>query len=338
MASIYKYRDGWRAEVRKKGIKETKSFQTKAQATAWATALEAEIITGKLTPATATVQNKTVDDMLDKYSEEVSIKKRGSRWEQIRIELLRKCVIAIDSKNIVMGTINISEFDERHVAAWRDARLKEVSGSSVNREWNVFSNAFKIAVNEWKWLSRNPWNGVKRPEKNPSRTRVASQDEIDRLIHSSGYSADKPPQTIIARVMACALFAMQTGMRCKEITQLTPAMVHENTVDVGDDTKTGRREVPLSKEARRILDQMLELKTKTVFDLNESQVDSHWRKLTKKAMIDDLTFHDCKHYAVTWMARKVNIFDLARIVGTKDLKVLSIYYNKSASDIAKDLG
>lgn len=337
MATIFKYRDGWRAEVRKQGIKKTKSFQTKAQAVTWATALEAEIITGKLTPSIASGQNKTVNDLLDKYAEEVSIKKRGSRWEQIRIELLRKCVIAVDSSQIEMGAINLNEFDERHVSAWRDGRLKQVSGSSVNREWNLFSNAFKIAVDEWKWLSHNPWHNVKRPIRNPARTRIASQDEIKRLIHSSGYSPDNPPETIIARVMACALFAMQTGMRCKEITQLTPEMVHERTVDVGHDTKTGAREVPLSKEARRILDQMLALGRETVFDLKESQVDAHWRKLTKKAMVEDLTFHDCKHYAVTWMAKKINIFDLARIVGTKDLKTLQLYYNKAASDIAKEL-
>lgn len=339
MASIIKFRDGWRAQIRKQGIKKTKSFQTKAQAQAWATSIEAQIITGRLTKSIAISQNKTIGDMLDKYSEEVSIKKRGSKWEQLRIELLRKCEIKIDNASLIIGNVMLSDFDERHVAAWRDTRSKDISGSSINREWNIFSNAFKIAIKEWKWIEHNPWHEVKRPEKNLARTRIATQDEIDRLIHSSGYIKENVPETIVARVMAAALFSMQTGMRCKEITQLTPAMVHldKNIVDVGHDTKTGARQVPLSSEAKRILKQMLQLGTPTVFNLTTTQVDAHWRKLTKKAMIDNLTFHDCKHYAVTWMAKKLNVFDLARVVGTKDLKVLQIYYNKSASEIAKDL-
>lgn len=339
MATIRKRGDSWQAIVDRKGIFKSQSFMTKAQAQAWATSIEADIITGKLTTATIAA-DKSVNDLLDKYAAEVSPNKDGARWEQIRIKLLQKCEIEVDGKPLVIGNVRLSEFDERHVAAWRNARLKEVSGSSVNREWNVFSNAFKIAMKEWKWIRINPWHEVGRPQKNPPRTRMANQDEIERLIHSSGYIPDKRPDTIIARVMAAGLFAMQTAMRCKEITQLTPAMVHldRNTVDVGDDTKTGAREVPISKEAKRIIEQMLPLELETVFGLKESQVDSHWRKLTKKAMVDNLTFHDCKHYACTWMAQKVNVYDLARIVGTRDLKTLMIYYNKSASDIAGDLG
>lgn len=227
--------------------------------------------------------------------------------------------------------------NESHAAEWRDARLKQVSGSSVNREWTILSNACNIAIKEWKWLTRNPFHEVKRPKDNPPRDRLATLDEIERLIHSSGYDEKNAPQTIAARVMASALFAMQTGMRCKEICQLKPDMVHEDYVEVGIDTKTGKRHVPLSKEAKRIIEQMLLMKLDTVFGLKESQVDVHWRKITSMAEVKNLHYHDCKHFACTWMAQKVSVFDLARILGTRDLKTLSIYYNPSASDIAKRL-
>lgn len=339
MATIRKRGGTWQAIVDRKGIYKSQSFQTKAQAQSWATSIEAEILTGKLTVKQSISQSKTIADMMQKYAEEVSIKKDGTKWEQIRINALIQSSLVLDGYEITIGNIKLSDFDERYVSAWRDMRMKQVSGSSVNREWNVFSNAFKVAIKEWKWISHNPWHEVKRPESNPARNRIATQDEIDRLIHSSGYSKENVPETIIARVMAAALFSMQTGMRCKEITQLTPAMVHldKNIVDVGHDTKTGARQVPISSEAKRILQQMLKLGATTVFDLTTTQVDAHWRKLTKKAIINNLTFHDCKHYAVTWLAKKLNVFDLARVVGTKDLKTLQLYYNKSASEIAKDL-
>lgn len=339
MATIRKRGGTWQAIVDRKGIYKSQSFQTKAQAQSWATSIEAEILTGKLTLKQSISQNKTITDLMQKYAEEVSVKKRGNQWEQIRINALIQSSMVLDGYEMQIGNIKLADFDERYVSAWRDMRMKQVSGSSVNREWNVFSNAFKVAIKEWKWITHNPWHEVKRPESNPARNRIATQEEIDRLIHSSGYTKENAPETIIARVMAAALFSMQTGMRCKEITQLTPEMVHlnKNIVDVGHDTKTGARQVPLSSEAKRILEQMLKLETPTVFDLTTTQVDAHWRKLTKKAMVDNLTFHDCKHYAVTWLAKKLNVFDLARVVGTKDLKTLQLYYNKSASEIAKDL-
>jgi integrase len=337
--ATYRTRKGnTQAIIDRKGIYMSRTFPRKKDAEAWAMSIEADIIAGKFTKASFEPV-KTVGDLLDKYSKEVSPTKRGTRWEQIRIELLKRGEIKVDGQELVIADIPLPEFDERHVAAWRDMRKKTVTGSSINREWNVFSNAFKKAMREWKWIDKNPWHEVERPKKNKARNRLATQEEIDRLIHSSGYSPDNPPATIIARVMAAALYAMETGKRCKEICQLRPDMVflEKRVALVGEDTKTGAREVPLSSKAIRILEQMLALKMDTVFGLTESQVDAHWRKLTKKAMVENLTFHDCKHYACTKLAEKVSVFDLGRILGTRDLRTLMIYYNKSASDIASQL-
>jgi hypothetical protein len=37
---------------------------------------------------------------------------------------------------------------------------------------------------------------------------------------------------------------------------------------------------------------------------------------------------------MTRLARKVPVLDLARITGIKDLKILMVYYNATAEDIA----
>ncbi len=99
-------------------------------------------------------------------------------------------------------------------------------------------------------------------------------------------------------------------------------------------TKNGTaREVPLSKEAVRLL---MELpKADPVFGLNSRQLDAMWRKIRDAAKVENLTFHDSRHVAITRLARKIDVLDLARIVGHKDLRMLLSYYNASASDIAK---
>jgi integrase len=55
------------------------------------------------------------------------------------------------------------------------------------------------------------------------------------------------------------------------------------------------------------------------------------------ADIENLHFHDTRHEAITRLANNVDVLDLARIVGHKDLSMLMVYYNKSTSDIAKKL-
>lgn len=335
MATYRKRGKSWQAIVDYKGVYQAKSFPLKTQAERWATSLEASIADGGYIVSTG----HTVGELLDDYCKKVSIKKKGYEWESLRINLLKQLQIQVGQQQWVMGEVPLSIFDEKFVAAYRDERIKVVSGSTVHREWNIFSNAFNIAIKEWKWIKNNPFSNVKRPPKNPPRDRLATKDEITRLMHSAGFSLDTPPENIKQRVMAAWLYSSYTAKRCKEITQLTHSMVHldEKYVEVGDDTKTGARDVPLFKEAETILKHVMQLGLEPVFGLKESQVDSNWRKLTKMAMVENLTFHDAKHCACTWMAseKKVPIFDLARIVGTRDLKVLMIYYNMSASAIAK---
>jgi integrase len=51
-----------------------------------------------------------------------------------------------------------------------------------------------------------------------------------------------------------------------------------------------------------------------------------------------LTFHDSRHEAITRLARKVDVLDLARIVGHKNISQLLGYYDATASEIADRLG
>ena len=56
-----------------------------------------------------------------------------------------------------------------------------------------------------------------------------------------------------------------------------------------------------------------------------------------KAGVVGLTFHDARAEAITRLSKKLDILQLARMVGHKDLKMLSVYYRESAADIAKKL-
>jgi integrase len=58
---------------------------------------------------------------------------------------------------------------------------------------------------------------------------------------------------------------------------------------------------------------------------------------SSKAAIDDLHFHDFRHEAITRLSKRLHVLALARAVGHRDLRMLQVYYNESASDLAEKL-
>jgi len=333
MASIRKHDTGWRVEIYKKinGTAHRRSavFTTKAEATSWAALTEANIISGKVAINT----KKTVADLLLRYQLEVSPTKRGYKWEKLRTDLMMRN----DVSNVTLESIN-----ESHIARWRDDRLKVVSAASVRREWNLLSNAFTVAVNEWKWLPSHPMKMVKRPPAPEARDRLFTPKEIETLTYILGYAPDSALNTVTSRVGAALLFALETAMRAGDIANLTWDCVTDKVAEVRlGKTAAARRRVPLTNEAHRILDQLPKTSDKC-FDLVTAQIDSHFRKAKVKAKeampsIMELHFHDSRANAITKLSRSLEILDLAKAVGIKDLKILMVYYRDSAETIADRL-
>jgi len=67
--------------------------------------------------------------------------------------------------------------------------------------------------------------------------------------------------------------------------------------------------------------------------MTSGSLDALFRKAKKQALIEDGTLHDTRHLAITRLAKKLNVLDLARMVGHKDLRQLQVYYNESAEDM-----
>ena len=66
-------------------------------------------------------------------------------------------------------------------------------------------------------------------------------------------------------------------------------------------------------------------------------MDALFRKYRDKAGIDNLHFHDTRHEAVTRLAKKLDVLDLARMIGHRNLKTLMVYYNATAEELAQKL-
>jgi len=313
MASIRKHGKGWQAQIAKAGVRRSRKFPTKREAQDWA-AREEHLISegaGRYGPG-------TLADLFRRYAKEVSPQKRGARYEQLRLERIAKDPL---------GAIAVKDARPGDFADWRDRRLTEVKPASVLREMQILSAVMIRAQKEWGVIPTNPLRDVQRPKPPPHRDRRVSADEIAML-----RAAARSPAERMA-VMSFE-FAIETGMRQGEIARLRRADITDSVARLTQ-TKNGHpRDVPLSSAALAILAQLPD----DLFGLEAASIDVHFRRVRDRTPIENLTYHDSRHEAITRMARKLDVLALARVVGHRDVRQLSIYYNESAADLAKRLG
>ncbi|MEL7091935.1 MAG: site-specific integrase [Pseudomonadota bacterium] len=261
---------------------------------------------------------------MDRYAREVSSGKRGYHWEQIRLERLQKDVIGEKA----IGDLRPSDF-----ADWRDRRLRDVSGASVKREMNLLSAVLHHARREWGLIDKSPLTDVGRPKEPPARRRRPTKIEMEAMRLAAGGNYTRTT----ARAYAAFEFACETAMRAGEIAGLRMENVsYSSAVAHLPETKNGEaRDVPLSPRAIEILQAMPD--QDLLFNVTSAQISALFAKVRNRAAIEGLTFHDSRREGTTRLSKVFNPMELARITGHKDLRMLMVYYEESAEELAKRL-
>lgn len=326
MANYEKRAGRWRARVYVNGERDSQTFDTKAQAASWAAQREAEL-TGKRLP------NHTLKEALSRYAREVSPTHKGEDWEVVRLAAMERLPMA--SKRLAV----IAPSD---IAEWRDGRLKPKDGdlramapATVRREMTLLRSVFDVAVKEWGWLRHNPFDTVKKPPAPPSRKRRIAQDEIDRVTLALGYT-DGEPQNLSQRVALVFLFALETAMRSGEILGLHWPDIVGKAATLPKTKNGDARTVPLSTRAREIL-ALLPKGDGPIFGLDDASRDALFRKARDRAKIPNLHFHDSRAEAIWRLSKKLDVLELARMIGHRDLRSLMWYYDADADSLADRL-
>lgn len=322
MAYIRRRGRRWHAEVDVRGVQQHASFATKAEAAAWSVDVERRIRAGQ----GVSVLGKTLEDALLRYVDEESPHKAGERWERNRA--LHFCRDPIAKMRLDLLT-------PEALLAWQRRRLADVTGGTIRRDRALLSAVLRQAVKVWKWLPANPLADVPLPADNPARARLVSDDELARLWHVAG----RELATVSSRVVAAFEFAIETGMRGGEICalELEDLVLARGFVRVRRSKNGDAREVALSARARELLEAVKALGLAPVWGLTTRRKDALFRKVRAKAGIAGLNFHDSRHAAITRLAKRLQVLDLARQVGVRDLQTLLVYYNESAEDRARRL-
>jgi integrase len=76
---------------------------------------------------------------------------------------------------------------------------------------------------------------------------------------------------------------------------------------------------------------------KTLFRVSNATRDKLFRDGKKAAQLTDLNFHDSRSEGISRLSKKMDVLELARVVGHRDPKSLMHYYRANAADIARRL-
>ena len=362
MASITRRGDlQWQARVRRKGYPvQIKTFNTRAEAEAWARLIESEIDRGVFV-SRAEAESTTLAEALDRYDREIAASKKGYVQEASLLRTWKSTVIA----SRPMASVRSAD-----IAKLRDDWLKQTNPplkpASVVRRLAVLYHVFSIARKEW-WMESllNPLELVRKPPANNART---------RRIAAAGTDTDSPRQTEageLERIVAASgsdllpaiiWVAVETAMRRGEIVDLRWEHVDlRRRVAHLPDTKNGSsRDVPLSTRAVEVLkEQQKAARTRSndgrVFPIRSDAVTRAFEraveraravyitecndagKAPSKSYLMDLRFHDLRHEATSRLASIFPMHELAKITGHRDPRMLMRYYHPHAEELAKRL-
>ncbi|VVE01344.1 site-specific integrase [Pandoraea nosoerga] len=366
----------WRAQVRRHGYPaQSKTFNTKAEAEAWAKMIESEMARG-IWVSRCEAEATTLYEALNRYEEEISLAKKGSAQES---SVIKTCK-AIDLAKRPLATIRSAD-----VAKLRDVWLKDYKPATVLRRLAVLSHVFNVARKEWGMESlSNPVELVRKPQPNNARTRrIAASGEPptdfpdDGDLESGRGAQDGELERVIAASNSALLpaiiwLAVETAMRRGEIVSLQWENVDlKRRVAHLPATKNGEaRDVPLSPRAIAVLQALkdncddakdapscerLGGDGTSVFKIRGDAVTRAFERAVARArklyqeecnetgrrpdakFLTDLRFHDLRHEATSRLASIFPMHELTKITGHKDPRMLMRYYHPRAEDLAKRL-
>jgi integrase len=349
----------WEAQIRRRGYPaQSKTFNTKAEAEAWAKMIESEMARG-VWLSRGEAESTTLREALERYLVEIVPAKKSATRETSTIRMLMALPLAFRHLASIRGV---------DIAALRDEWLQHYAPASVVRHMAVLSHVFSVACKEWGMESLvNPVSAVRKPSVSNARTRritappefvegadgqrATQEGELERVIAASG-------STLLPTII---VLAVETAMRRGEIVSLCWEHIDlVRRVAHLPETKNGSsRDVPLSSkavEALRIRREHVDARKGKVFDLRADAVTRAFERAVMRAraqyavdyqdqglalderFLVDLHFHDLRHEATSRLAAIFPMHELTKITGHRDPRMLMRYYHPKAEDLARRLG
>ncbi|SPP92755.1 site-specific integrase [Bradyrhizobium vignae] len=263
-------------------------------------------------------------DLMIRYRAEVTPKKRGGKIEDsVLAQMLRDPICKLP----------LSQLGTTDFARYRDRRLACVAPTTLKRQLNPIQHMFEVAKRDWALpITNNPIKALRFSAKMRMRTRRLRPGELHRLLKATRLCRNRAIAQIIQ-------FALATSMRRGEIADMQWKDLDLKrrllTIPV---TKNGHaRTIPLSNDAVKALPRRCSIEGR-VFSMTGNAIHLSWDRITERAGIDDLRFHDLRHEAISrFFELGLTIPEVATISGHRDATMLLRYAHATSSAVFKKL-
>jgi len=344
MATIRKNGNSWQAIIRRKGFKQqSKAFPLKRDVIAWASVKESELVRETFVDS-ATANSTSFADCLDRYEkEQTEAGRRSLKQLKSQLNIIRKS----DLVKLSLGNVNPVD-----IAKFQNQRTDSVIKTATYiKDHNLLHAIFETIQRSWGITlpKGNPVKLISKPKhKDPtSKNRRLQEGEEDLILNELNKASFQT--AIIVR------FALATGMRRGEVLniRLNDLDLKNSTLTIPATKTDYPRVIPLTKNAHKALaKQFIAILRQTakksegrksiedyeplspkhklkkhksaespkLFNIKPDSVSNAFRKACKKADIENLTFHDLRHEAISRLFEAgLDMMEVSTISGHKSI-------------------
>ena len=341
MAAITQRKNGyWQVTVRRKGWPtQTRTFRLKTEAEVWSRSVERDMDKGAFISCAA-AENTLFRDLAERFALDFAPHHyRGTIWKNKLDRLVDR-----------LGAYSIAALTQNRIAEYRDNRLQDsdprfknptkapkVSGATVKTELDMLSKVLDVASKEFGITlpHGNPVASIRKPTSNPARDRRLTPQQFNQLLHNCGISQNQ-------WLLPALQISVETAMRQGELLTLTWQDVNlEKRIAFLRLTKNGEsRAVPLSSRAMAVFQSMPRSIGGRVIPVEKQSLHTVFKTACKRSNIEDFHWHDLRHEALSRLAERgdLSVLELSAISGHKTLRLMQMYVQMHASQLAAKLG
>ena len=257
----------------------------------------------------------SLKDLINKYLDEVTPLKKGHIVEKQRLKRLLKEPM-VNQKVYQLKTKDFLEFKQR--------RIKD-GNRTCAYDLVLLHHIYSTAIKQWCYpIPQNPLSNIKKPRNNPPRERRLNDNETKYILNHQ--FKNKNMNNIIE-------LAIETGMRRSEILSITNDDIRDNYIYLSDTKNNSPRKIPLTKKVNEIINKSI-----LPYSISSNAVRLNWYRMTKRAGIVDLHFHDLRHEAISRFFEKgLSIPEVSLISGHKDVRQLMRYTHLKINNLINKL-
>lgn len=324
MASIRQVNGRWQVQVRRAGVRRSRTFDSRGEAEAWAQSIEAPLRPAG-PPATPLLEVPlSFGEVVRRYQEREIPKHKAGASEVHMLNHIHGHWIA---------AVPCHQLTSAHLAAYRDERLEQVKPGTVRRAFNLLRPMLDIAREEWGApIAGNPARKVTVRVGDDSRTGRLRSSDWERFLMA--LRRRRNPEVVRAVELA-----LETSMRRSELLNLAWEEI---------DLEAGTAHLPVTKNGHprtvalspRAIELLLAGPTRRgrVLSCSANAIKCAFSRAKEEAGLSELCFHRTRHEAISRMWELgLNELEISNQSGHRDWKMLRRYSHVQAETLSEKL-